>query len=140
MLSRSCPKRVVVFFFRRGLPQWASRTIIRFYPFVIVLLFCTLTIIKKFREHRSLAPIPAFSKRLDTRICPNRNHTSEDLSDKYQRCTESEIFDSDSPPASAEYTPTPTHFKVLDSDSFSNSEVNYLNFSQCLNDRIRFSH
>ena len=25
----------------------------------------------------------------------------------YQRCTESEIFDSDSAPASAEYTPTP---------------------------------
>jgi len=36
--------------------------------------------------------------------------------------------------------PTPTHFKVLDSDSCSNSKVNYLNFWQCLNDRIRFSH
>jgi len=34
---------------------------------------------KKFREHRSLAPIRAFSKRLDTRICPNDNDTSEDL-------------------------------------------------------------
>ena len=55
-----------------------------------------------------------------------------------QRCTESEIFDS--APASAEYTPTPTHFKVLDSDSCSNSKANYLNFWQCLNDRIRFSH
>jgi len=38
---------------------------------------------KKFRKHRSLAPIPAFSKRLDTRICANHNDTSEDLSDKY---------------------------------------------------------
>jgi len=28
---------------------------------------------------------------------------------------ESEIFDSDSATASAEYTPTPKHFKVLDS-------------------------
>jgi len=27
-----------------------------------------------------------------------------------QRCTEFEIFDSDSTPASAEYTPTPKHF------------------------------
>jgi len=43
----------------------------------------TCTIMKKFRENRSLAPIPAFSKRLDTRICPNHNDTSEDLSDKY---------------------------------------------------------
>jgi len=38
---------------------------------------------KKFRVNRSLAPIPAFSKRLDTRICPNHNDTPEDLSDKY---------------------------------------------------------
>jgi len=30
---------------------------------------------------------------------------------------ESEIFDSDSTPALAEYTPTPKHFKVLDSNS-----------------------
>jgi len=51
---------------------------------------------------------------------------------------ESEIFDSDSAPASAEYTPT--HFKVLGSDSCSNFKVNYLNFWQCLNDHIRFSH
>ena len=43
-----------------------------------------------------------------------------------QRCTESEIFDSDSAPASAEYTPTPKHFKVLDPDSCLNSKVNYL--------------
>jgi len=57
----------------------------------------------------------------------------------YQRCTESETFDSDSAPASAEYTPTPAHFNVFDSDSCSNSKVNYLNFWQCLNDRIRFS-
>jgi len=34
-----------------------------------------------------------------------------------QRCMESEIFDSDSTPALAEYTPTPKHFKVLDSNS-----------------------
>jgi len=54
-----------------------------------------------------------------------------------QRCTESEIFDSDSAAASAD---TPTHFKVLDSDSCWNSKVNYLNFWQCLNDRNRFSH
>jgi len=33
---------------------------------------------------------------------------------------------------------TPTHFKVLYSDSCSNSKVNYLNFWQCLNDRIGF--
>ena len=32
----------------------------------------------------------------------------------------------------------PTHFKVLDSDSCSNSKVNYLNFWQCLNERIGF--
>jgi len=38
---------------------------------------------KQFREHRSVAPIPAFSKRLDTRICPGHNNASEDLSDKY---------------------------------------------------------
>ena len=38
---------------------------------------------KKFQEHRSLAPIPAFSKRPDTRICPNHNDTSEDLADKF---------------------------------------------------------
>jgi len=38
---------------------------------------------KKFQENRSLAPIPAFSRRLDTRICPNHNDTSEDLFDKY---------------------------------------------------------
>jgi len=44
----------------------------------------------------------------------------------YQRCTDSEIFDSDSAPASAEYTPTPKHFKVLDSDSCLNSKVIYL--------------
>jgi len=36
--------------------------------------------------------------------------------------------------------PTPTHFKILDSNSCSNSKVNYLDFSQCLNDRTRFSH
>jgi len=36
--------------------------------------------------------------------------------------------------------PTPKHFKVLDSDSCLNSKVNYLNFWQCLNDRIWFSH
>jgi len=41
-----------------------------------------------------------------------------------QRCTESEIFDS--APTSAEYTPTPKHFKVLDTDSCLNSKVNYL--------------
>jgi len=39
-------------------------------------------------------------------------------------CRESEIFDSDSAPASAEYTPNPTQFKVL--DSCSNSKVIYL--------------
>ena len=44
----------------------------------------------------------------------------------YQKCTESEIFDSDSAPA--EYTSTPTHIKIFDSDSFSNPKVNYLNF------------
>jgi len=38
---------------------------------------------KKFWEHRSLAPIPAFSKQLATIICPNHNDTSEDLPDKY---------------------------------------------------------
>jgi len=54
--------------------------------------------------------------------------------------TESEIFDSDFTPALAEYTPTPKHFKILDSDSCLNSKVNYLNFWQCLNNRIRFSH
>jgi len=37
----------------------------------------------KFREHQNLAPIPAFSKLLATRICPNLNDTSENLSDKY---------------------------------------------------------
>ena len=57
-----------------------------------------------------------------------------------QRCKESEIFDSDSAPASAEYTPTPKHFKDLHFDSCLNSKVNYLNFWQCLIDRIRFSH
>jgi len=41
-----------------------------------------------------------------------------------QRCTESEIFDSDSAPPSAEYTPK--HFKVLGSDSCLNSKVIYL--------------
>jgi len=51
---------------------------------------------------------------------------------------ESEIFDSDPTPASAEYAPT--YFKVLDSDSCSNSKVNYLNFWQCLNDRIWYLH
>jgi len=56
------------------------------------------------------------------------------------RRTESEIFDSDSAPALAEYTPTLKHFQVLDSDSCLNSKVNYLNFWQCLNDSIRFSH
>ena len=45
-----------------------------------------------------------------------------------QRCTESEIFDSDSTPASAEYTPTLKDFKVLDSDFCLNSKMNYLNF------------
>jgi len=30
-----------------------------------------------------MAPIPAFSKQLDTRICPNHNDASEGLSDKY---------------------------------------------------------
>jgi len=53
---------------------------------------------------------------------------------------ESEIFNSDSALASAEYTPTLIHFKILDSDSCSNSKVNYLNFLQCLNDRIWFLH
>ena len=43
-----------------------------------------------------------------------------------QRCTESEIFDTDSAPASAEWTPTPKYFKVLDSDSCLNSKVIYL--------------
>jgi len=38
---------------------------------------------KKFRVDRSLAPILAFSKWLDTRICPYHNDTSEDLSEKY---------------------------------------------------------
>jgi len=28
---------------------------------------------KKFPKYRRLAPIPAFSKRLGTRICPNHN-------------------------------------------------------------------
>jgi len=37
-------------------------------------------------------------------------------------------------------TASPTLFKVMDSDSCSNSKVNYLNFCQCLNNRIRFSH
>jgi len=46
------------------------------------------------------------------------------MNSKYQRCTESEIFDCDSAPA--EYTPTPQHFKVLDSDSCLNSKENYL--------------
>ena len=32
---------------------------------------------------------------------------------KLQRCTESEIFDSDSAPASAEYTPTPLRLKTF---------------------------
>jgi len=36
------------------------------------------------------------------------------------------MFDSDSAPA--EYTSTPTHIKIFDSDSFSNPKVNYLNF------------
>ena len=49
----------------------------------------------------------------------------------HQRCTQSEIFDSDSTPASTEYTPT--HFKVLDSDSCSNSKVNYPILCHCLN-------
>jgi len=46
----------------------------------------------------------------------------------FHRCTESEIFDSNSAPASAEYTPTPLRniFKVLNSDSCLNSKVNYL--------------
>jgi len=39
---------------------------------------------------------------------------------------ESEIFVSDSAPASAEYTLTLKHFKVLDSDTCSNSKVYYL--------------
>jgi len=39
------------------------------------------------------------------------------------RTTESEIFDPGSVPALAEYTPTPKHFKVLDSDSCLNSTV-----------------
>jgi len=51
-----------------------------------------------------------------------------------QRCTESEIFDSDSTPASAEYTPTPKHFQVLDPDSCLNSKLNAINF--CLNDCV----
>ena len=45
---------------------------------------------------------------------------------RQQRLMESEIFDSDSAPASAEYTPTPKHFKVLDSDSCLNFKANYL--------------
>jgi len=40
---------------------------------------------KKFREHQSLSPIPAFSKQLDTRNCPNHNDKPEDLSVKYNR-------------------------------------------------------
>ena len=43
----------------------------------------TQNIMKKFREHRSLATIPAFSKRLDKIICRNHNDTSEESSDKY---------------------------------------------------------
>jgi len=38
---------------------------------------------KKFQENRNLVRIPAFSRPLDTRICPNHNDTSEDLFDKY---------------------------------------------------------
>jgi len=38
---------------------------------------------KKFRENRSLAPIPAFSRRLDKRICPNHDDTSQGLFYKY---------------------------------------------------------
>ena len=41
------------------------------------------------------------------------------MSSKYQRCTEFEIFDSDS-------ALTLKHFKVLDFDSCLNSKVNYL--------------
>ena len=48
------------------------------------------------------------------------------------------MFDSDSAPALTEFTLTPKHLKVLDSDSCLNSKVNYLNFRKCLNDRIRF--
>jgi len=44
----------------------------------------------------------------------------------HQRCTEFKIFVSDSAPASAKYTPTPKHFKVLDPDSCLNSKVIYL--------------
>ena len=44
----------------------------------------------------------------------------------HQRLTESEIFDSDSALASAEYSPTPKSFKVLDSKSCLNSKVIYL--------------
>ena len=39
---------------------------------------------------------------------------------------ESEIFDSNSTPA--EYTLTPKHFKVLNSNSSLNSKVNAINF------------
>jgi len=62
-----------------------SRTIIRFSLFVIILLFLYPDHHEKVREHRSLVPISAFLKRLDTRICPNHNDTSKDLPDKYNR-------------------------------------------------------
>jgi len=48
------------------------------------------------------------------------------LSRMWQRWTESEIFNFDSAPASAKYTLTLKHFKVLDSGSCLNSRVNYL--------------
>jgi len=78
--------------------------------------------------------------RIRRRVHDTRTQTEVGLLESgwYQRCMESEIFDSDSAPALAEYTPT--HFEVLDSDFCSNSKVNYLSFWQCLNDRIRFSH
>jgi len=51
----------------------------------------------------------------------------------HQWSTESKRFHSDATPALAEYS-------LLRSDSCFNSKVNYLNFWQCLNDRIRVSH
>ena len=46
---------------------------------MIILLFVYLDHYEKVREHQNLAPIPAFSKRPETRICPNHNDTRAQL-------------------------------------------------------------